>query len=198
MASVMSMKGPAAAPEPDRMADAAAVGHHVQTQGGAPGGSALSAGRRQLNLASTPALGTIISVIDLDLTLDCNLRCTYCFKEKCREDMDEDVAFDAIVWLLYASGPVGSLFVNLMGGEPMLRFPLIKRLVPFAKRRARQLGKSIQFGITTNCTLVTDEVVDFWRKWGMGFHTSIDGPPDVQDQNRPMADGRGSSRLASS
>ena len=137
----------------------------------------------------------MITVIDLDLTLACNLRCTYCFKEKWNEHMEDQVAFDALVWLLYASGPAKELTVNFMGGEPLIRFNLIKRIVPFGKRRAWQMGKTMHFGMTTNGTLVTDKVVEFWSKWGMGFHTSIDGPPEVQDRNRPMASGRGSSRL---
>jgi len=151
--------------------------------------------KRRLNLRATPRLGTFLSILDMDLTVDCNLRCTYCFKEKWNEHMEEQVAFDAITWFLYASGPVADLRVNFMGGEPMIRFPLIKRLVPFAKRRAWQMGKLIHFGITTNCTLVTDAVIEFWKKWGMGFHTSIDGTPEIQDHNRPTVGGRGSSRL---
>ncbi len=151
--------------------------------------------RRHLNLNAIPATGTPITVMDLDLTVSCNLRCVYCFKEKWNEHMEEQVAFDAIIWLMYASGSATELTVNLMGGEPLMRFPLIKRIVPFAKRRAWQIGKSINFGMTTNGTLVSDSVVGFFKKWGLGFHTSIDGAPDIQDRNRPMASGGGSSRL---
>jgi uncharacterized protein len=151
--------------------------------------------KRRLNLTATPDIGTYVTNIDLDLTVECNLRCTYCFKEKWNEHMEERTALDTMIWLLYASGPVQQVGVNFMGGEPLLRFRLIKRLVPFGKRRAWQMGKSIHFGMTTNGTLVTDEVVAFWKKWGMGFHTSIDGTPDIQDQNRPTTGGRGSSHL---
>ena len=131
----------------------------------------------------------------MDLTVECNLRCTYCFKEKWNEHMEEQVAFDTIVWLIQASGDAEDITVTFMGGEPLIQFKLIKKLVPFAKRRAQQHGKSIHFGMTTNGTLVTDEVVDFWKQWGMGFHTSIDGTPDIQDRNRPTTSGRGSARL---
>lgn len=151
--------------------------------------------RRRLNLGATPKAGTLVSTMDMDLTLACNLRCIYCFKEKWNEHMEEEVAFDALIWLLYASGPVKELHVNFMGGEPLMRFPLIRRLVPFGKRRAWQMGKAMHFGITTNGTLVTDKVLDFWRKWGLGFHTSIDGSPEIQDHNRPMMSGHGSARL---
>ncbi|MEI8382655.1 MAG: radical SAM protein [Planctomycetota bacterium] len=150
---------------------------------------------RRLDLSAAPTEGSFVRSIDLDLTVECNLRCTYCFKEKWNEHMEESVAFDTMVWLLHASGPVRDIRVNFMGGEPLIRFRLIKKLVPFAKRRAAQMGKSIHFGMTTNGTLVTEEVVEFWRSWGMGFHTSIDGTPDVQDKNRPTTSGRGSSHL---
>jgi uncharacterized protein len=151
--------------------------------------------RRRLNLDAIPSSGTAISSLDMDLTVECNLRCTYCFKEKWTEHMEEQVAFDTMVWFLHASGTMDDLNVAFMGGEPLLRFKLIKKLVPFAKRRAAQCGKKIHFGMTTNGTLVTDEVVRFWRQWGLGFHTSIDGTPEVQDRNRPTTGGKGSSRL---
>jgi uncharacterized protein len=151
--------------------------------------------QRRLNLDAVPSHGTPVSALDMDLTVECNLRCTYCFKEKWNEHMEEHIAFDTIVWFLHASGDVKDLHVSFMGGEPLLRFKLIKKLVPFAKRRAAQHGKTINFGMTTNGTLVTDEVVDFWTKWNLGFHTSIDGVPEVQDVNRPTTGGKGSSRL---
>ena len=150
---------------------------------------------QHLCLDAVPQSGMLITTIDIDLTVDCNMRCVYCFKEKRQETMPKRVAFDAIVWLLYASGTARELFVNFMGGEPMLQFDLIKELVPFGKRRASQHGKSVQFGMTTNCTLVTDEVVAFWKKWGMGFHTSVDGIPEIQNCNRPLASGEPSSPL---
>jgi uncharacterized protein len=155
----------------------------------------VSFGDRRLNLGATPDAGTFVTSIDLDLTVACNLRCTYCFKEKWNEHMEDQVAFDTLIWLLYASGPANEVNVNFMGGEPLIRFKLIQRIVPFAKRRAAQMGKSIHFGMTTNGTLVTDKVIDFWKKWGMGFHTSIDGTPEIQDKNRPMVSGQGSARL---
>jgi uncharacterized protein len=55
------------------------------------------------------------------------------------------------------------------------------------------MNKQIHFGITTNCTLVTDEVVQFWKTWGIGFHTSVDGIPEIQDRNRPTCSGLPSS-----
>ncbi len=151
---------------------------------------------RMLNLSAVPRVGTPISALDLDITIDCNLRCVYCFKEKQPRHMSDQTAFDAVVWLIHASVGARQLTITFMGGEPLLRFDLIKRLVPFAKRRAAYHRKKIHFSATTNNTLVTDEIVAFWKKWGMGFHCSIDGLPEIQNRNRPTVTGGPSSRLA--
>jgi uncharacterized protein len=150
---------------------------------------------RRLNLDAVPTYGMSISSIDMDLTVECNLRCTYCFKEKWNEHMEEQVAYDTITWLIHASSDVKDIHIAFMGGEPLLRFKLMQKIVPFGKRRAAHHGKKLNFSMTTNCTLVTDEVVSFWDKWGLGFHTSIDGTPDIQDVNRPTTSGKPSSRL---
>ena len=154
-----------------------------------------SPNQRLLNLLAVPSK-TEIASIEFDLTLDCNLRCRYCYKGENREVyMPRRVAFDAVIWLIHASGNQKQLGVFFLGGEPMMHFSLIKELVPFGIRRAKQHGKVLTFSMTTNGTMITDEVVEFFRKWGVTFHTSIDGVPDIQDKNRPTATGGPSSPL---
>jgi uncharacterized protein len=151
---------------------------------------------QRLNLLILPTQ-TEISNIELDITLNCNLRCRYCYKGKAKNiNMSKQVAFDAIIWLIYASGLRKHLGVFLMGGEPLINFSLIKLLFPFGITRAKQHGKSLNFGMTTNCTMVTDEVIEFFQKWGGMFHTSLDGVPDIQNKNRPTSTGEHSSYLA--
>jgi uncharacterized protein len=138
---------------------------------------------------SVPSLRTVHG-IDLDVTEACNLACIYCFKwQKKAVHMEETTAKAAIDWLLESSGSVRDLRVNLMGGEPTLRFGLLQKIVPYGKLRARQKGKSLHFGCTTNCTTLTDELLAFWKRFGMGFHCSIDGIPEVQNINRPFLSG---------
>lgn len=153
---------------------------------------------RRLQLGSVPTK-TEIANIEFDITLDCNLRCRYCYKgEKRAVYMPRRVAFDAVIWLIYASGNQKSISVFFMGGEPLMNFSLIKELVPFGITRAKQHGKKLHFGMTTNGTMVTDEVIDFFKKWDLSFHTSFDGIPEVQNKNRPTATGGPSSHLVES
>jgi uncharacterized protein len=151
--------------------------------------------QKVLDSDSIPVTGPVITAIDLDVTVRCNLACDYCFKEKANADMSIQTAKDAVCWLIFASVDAKRLIVNFIGGEPLLRFDLIKQLVPFAKRRAYQHNKLIHFGITTNGTILSDEIIDFWKRWGMGFHTSIDGCPAAHDRHRHFPDGRPSSFL---
>ncbi len=126
-----------------------------------------------------------ITNLDLDITKKCNLRCVYCFKGDLagmtRGTMPVAVARAAVDWLIDGSGGATYLNVNFLGGEPTLAWKsTIEELVPYAKRRAFAVGKTVQFGTTTNLTAITPEIVHFSAQWGMGWHLSIDGVPEIQ------------------
>ncbi len=155
--------------------------------------------RRWCHPGSLPTQMAVTS-LDLDATKNCNLRCVYCFKgETVRpgaERMSLEVAMAAVDWLIEASMDAEQIWVNLMGGEPLLAWATVERLVPYAKVRSARAGKGVQFGTTTNLTLVDDEVAEFARRWGMGWHCSIDGSPSVQNAQRPGVGGLPSSDRA--
>lgn len=150
---------------------------------------------KRLNLSSIPKSDYRVVEAMFDLTVRCNLNCTYCFKRKGKKNMTLRVAQDALIWLIYASGSERQIGIQFMGGEPFLRLDIMKKLIPFGKERSKAHGKIISFGVTTNTTLVTKNVVDFARESGMNFHLSIDGIPDVQNFNRPLSGGGMSSPL---
>jgi len=129
------------------------------------------------------------TAIDLDVTDGCNLGCVYCFKNLDKPThMSLDTAKDAIEWLFRASGDSPTVSVNFMGGEPILRFAVLKDLVVWGNRRARAVGKSIYWSFTSNLTLWTDEVREWVDANGIGVLMSIDGHPLIQDAQRPSKD----------
>ena len=91
-----------------------------------------------------------------------------------------------------AAGAGRKVSVTFFGGEPLLRFPLIRSAVGEARRMATERGKEISFSITTNGTLLTRETAGFLRENGISVCLSIDGPREIHDRNRPYASGRGS------
>jgi uncharacterized protein len=131
-----------------------------------------------------------VTNLDLDLTDDCNMRCVYCFKgEKTPRRITMEIAQDVVLWLIKASRGFSNINLNFMGGEPLMEWDIVRELVPWARNRAKVHGKLLSFSMTTNLTLMTQEIRDFFDQWGFGVMMSIDGMPEVQDSQRPLRDG---------
>ena len=141
-----------------------------------------------------------LSTLVLNVTNKCNLSCKYCYEYG--EDrlapgsapafMDEQTAFDSVEFLIYQSGPIERITLTFFGGETLLNFKVVRSTIEYARRRAREEGKTIDFSLTTNATLLTKEVVGFLAENHVGVTISIDGPKELQDEFRTFKDGRGS------
>jgi His-Xaa-Ser system radical SAM maturase HxsB len=132
------------------------------------------------------------------VSLRCEHSCPYCqvsrqSEDRGRYDMDQTTASKALDIALSAPAPL--IKIEFQGGEPLLNFELIRWMVPVAKERATVRGKSLQFVITTNLALLTDEVLDFCEEHGILLSTSLDGPVDLHNKNRPRQ-GKNSYELA--
>jgi uncharacterized protein len=142
-----------------------------------------------------------LSTMVMNVTNQCNLSCTYCYEYS--EDrivdtdygrqpkwMSEETARESIDFLLRESGRLAH--VTFFGGETLLNFPVVKSAVAYAKRRAAELRKDVDFSITTNATLLKPDVIDFLTEHRFGVTISIDGPPELQDKFRVFHSGAGS------
>ena len=63
---------------------------------------------------------------------------------------------------------------------------------PTPARRAAELGKLVDFSLTTNATLLQPDVIDFLADERIGVTISIDGPQEIQDKFRVFSNGKGS------
>jgi uncharacterized protein len=145
-----------------------------------------------------------VRTLVLMLTYSCNLSCRYCYEardEGCAppvdaggmpREMSAETLRKSVAFLLDRSGESRKVSVVFFGGEPLLRFPLLRAAVPEARATARERGKEISFSLTTNGTLITREIAAFLRENGVSACISIDGPPKVHDRNRSYISGRGS------
>lgn len=134
--------------------------------------------------------------ITLFLTQSCNLRCIYCYGDGGEYgtggSMDDKTAFQAVDWLIEQSREMKSIHIGFFGGEPFLKFPLMKAVVEYAKKRASETGKTVDFNCNTNATLLDDEQIAFIKEHNLSILISIDGPQEIQDAQRPYANGKGS------
>jgi uncharacterized protein len=106
--------------------------------------------------------------------------------------MSADVAESAVEMLIQESAGREKLHVTFFGGETLLNFPVMRSTVEYAERRLAELGKRIEFSVTTNATLLTEEIVDFLSGHRIGVTVSIDGDQELNDRMRVFHDGRGS------
>ena len=126
------------------------------------------------------------------VTLRCEHSCPYCqvsrrSTDRAQFDMTLETGLRAIEVALSSPSPL--IKIEFQGGEPLLNFDLIKQLVPIAKERAAVRGKQVDFVITTNLALLSDEVLEFCGVHGIHISTSLDGPADLHNRNRPRPGG---------
>jgi uncharacterized protein len=142
-----------------------------------------------------PNPGSLISLI-LNVNTGCNLSCTYCYKEDLAipakgKKMTIETALKSVDLLFNESGARDRLSLVFFGGEPLTNVPVIRAAVDYADAKSRQSGKKVQFSLTTNATLLTEELVDFFTEHQFGISISIDGPKEVHDRHRLTVGGRG-------
>jgi uncharacterized protein len=148
-----------------------------------------------------------LSTMVLNVTNQCNLACTYCYEYgedrivetgngKQPKWMSEETARASVDFLMRESGKVAHL--TFFGGETLMNFRVLKTAVAYATGRAAELGKEIDFSLTTNATLLKPEVIDFLVEHNFGVTISIDGPPETQNRFRVFKTGEGSYDLSGS
>lgn len=124
------------------------------------------------------------------VTLRCEHSCLYCqvsrqSHDKNKFDMSEATA-DHAIELVFRS-PASAIKVEFQGGEPLLNFQLIRYIVEAVE--ARKNGRNVSFVIATNLALVDEEMLAFCSAHSILISTSLDGPRDLHDRNRPRPGG---------
>jgi uncharacterized protein len=85
--------------------------------------------------------------------------------------------------------------LTFFGGETLLNFAVLRKTIAYARARATELRKEVDFSLTTNATLLQPEVIEFLVENDVGVTISIDGPKEMQDRFRVFANGAGSYEL---
>lgn len=140
-----------------------------------------------------------LSKITLQVTQGCNLRCKYCIysedvnkqqRTHSNRRMNWDIAKASIDFLYKHSVDSDKVNVGFYGGEPLLEISLIEQSVAYAKKIFD--GKEVSFSITSNGTLLDDNIINFLVRENINLLISLDGPKEIHDRSRIFADGSGS------
>jgi uncharacterized protein len=137
----------------------------------------------------------------MNLTNQCNLSCQYCYEfgddkvatpDGKPKFMDLETAKASVDFLLEQSSGRKAVHITFFGGETLMNFPLLKEVVTYANEQAAAQGRSVDFSLTTNATLLTPAIIEFLSEHRIGVTVSMDGPPELHDKLRVFANGRGS------
>jgi uncharacterized protein len=126
------------------------------------------------------------------VTLRCEHSCPYCqvsrqSTDRSRFDMSEETAQRALVIAFQAPSP--RIKIEFQGGEPLLNFALVTKIVENAKRAASKVAKRVDFVIASNLALLDDNILSFCKTNEVALSTSLDGPSDLHNKNRPRPGG---------
>lgn len=152
-------------------------------------------------LVENPPADFPLQSLVLNLTNQCNLSCQYCYEfgedkvatpDGKPKFMDFETAKASVDFLLSQSSGRRAVHITFFGGETLMNFPLLQRVVAYAVEQAAFQGKAIDFSLTTNATLLTPAIIRFLSENRIGVTVSMDGPPELHDKLRVFANGRGS------
>ena len=125
--------------------------------------------------------------LSLVITRNCNLNCSYCYEKHNLRDsrtMDLKVAKKAITNFMNIGDEADIFIIDLFGGEPLLGFSLIKKIIEWCHKK--KWNKNYYFMISTNGTLLNDEMKDFFARHNKHviLGLSIDGNREAHNINR--------------
>lgn len=122
------------------------------------------------------------------VSLRCDHSCPYCqvsrqSENKAAFDMTVETADKALQIVFRSPNP--AIKIEFQGGEPLLNFELIQHVVIKAEEINKVERRDLQFVIATTLSLITDEALEFCKEHNIFLSSSLDGPEDLHNKNRP-------------
>lgn len=142
--------------------------------------------QRSGHLFQGPILHLVIT------TLRCNQQCRYCHASRkglsqTSYDMDRETARQTVDVIFQSPAP--ELTIEFQGGEPLVNWDVVRFVVEHGYEQADARGRTVHFTLVSNLSLLDEEKLDFLIDHGVMICTSLDGPRDLHDANRPWGDG---------
>lgn len=138
---------------------------------------------RRETISSGPALHMIVP------TLLCGHSCRYCQVSRAIGENGYSMSRANIAHaceLIFQSNS-STLTVEFQGGDPLIRFDLVKETIERIAERNAHEGRNIRFVVASTLHQLTGEMCAFLRKHNVYLSTSIDGPRELHNLNRPIA-----------
>lgn len=122
-----------------------------------------------------------VRFLHLRAIYSCNLSCPYCvmsaqYGDSKTDAMKEDQALEILRFFL-ANTSLQKIGVEISGGEPLLcGNQWMAAVCNGLREMEKQYDKDLYITITTNCTLMTEEVISTFRECNTNISVGVDAP----------------------
>lgn len=131
-------------------------------------------------------------------TLDCNLRCWYCYEEHKKGSVMKDAIKDRVFLLienLTQRDNFEHLHLDFFGGEPLLSFTnIILPILKYAREKCTAHQVKLSLHITTNGVLLTEKIIDQLKQiefdYIPSFQITLDGNREKHNATRYTCKGQ--------
>ncbi len=122
----------------------------------------------------------------IKMTGECNFKCAYCYDFSPQREKNQISAERIIATIDQIISKTKKLNITFHGGEPLLRFTIIKEVVNYCTRNFTD--KKIRYALQTNGSLFNKEIVEFLEMHNFSVGISLDGIWSETDKLRTPKD----------
>jgi uncharacterized protein len=125
-------------------------------------------------------------------TLRCNMNCIYCHASaKCSNDlgfdMTKDIAKKTVDFIFQT--PSEAITIEFQGGEPLLNWDIVQYIIEYSQEKNKIFRKSLILTMVSNLSNMTDDKLRYLIDNNVDICTSLDGPKELHNKNRPISNG---------
>ena len=147
----------------------------------------------------SPPVKPFFSSILLFITNQCNLACSYCYERannlhNC-ERMDVNTVKNTILLFIKNFEYSNKIGITFFGGEPLFNLSLIEDSIKALNDVAQNYDLQFNYSLTTNGTILNDDVINLLLKYKINTQVSIDSNQKIHDSCRKFHNGLGSYNL---
>jgi sulfatase maturation enzyme AslB (radical SAM superfamily) len=137
---------------------------------------------RHSTVSSGPSLFIVVP------TLQCEHTCTYCQVSRALGSEGYSLSQGQVesICQTIAESSSTNLTVEFQGGDPLIRFDLIARAISDLEVALLRNGRKAIYVVASTLHQLTPEICGFLKRHNVQLSTSIDGPRELHNANRPL------------
>lgn len=136
--------------------------------------------------------------ITINPTLDCNMRCWYCYESHAPErtmDKDTMIRIKKLIHTKASDDLLKHLTLSFFGGEPLMKYhDIVQPLIEYTLEQCELNNKTLSLSFVTNGFLLMPKIIDYLAEIKVPVHLQItmDGNRTIHNKTRHLISGFGS------